>query len=101
MSTADRDYHEKRDFIRMSMNTEALIHLAGEPGPLRGRCGDLSATGMSLLLDRPLPEGESIRVVIQSPNENFQPLDAQARVVRCDTTDEGDYLMGLEILKMQ
>lgn len=97
MSTTDRDYHEKRDFIRMSLNTEALIYLDGESQPIPGRCGDLSATGMSLLLDRPLAEGGSVRVVIPSPNEQFNSLDAKATVVRCEADDDGNYLMGLAI----
>lgn len=100
MSTADREYSEKRDYIRMTMNAQAQVHLDGEPSPLIGQCGDLSATGMSLTLDRPLPEGTELRVVIQSPNEQFQSLDARAKVNRCVADDQGHYFLGLEILKL-
>lgn len=97
MSTADRDFSEKRDFIRMTMNAQAQIYVNGEPPPLIGQCGDLSATGMSLSLEQSIPEGTSVRVVIQSPNEQFQSLDAQATVVRCVADDQGRYFLGLEI----
>lgn len=97
MSTADRDYSEKRDFIRMTMNAQAQVYLDGEAQPLIGQCGDLSATGMSLSLDRPVAEGTEVRVVIQSPNEQFQSLDARAAVVRCVAGDDGRYFLGLEV----
>lgn len=99
MSTADRDYSEKRDFIRMTMDAQAQVYLDGETTPLVGQCGDLSATGMSLALDRPLPEGTQVRVQIQSPNEQFQSLNARATVKRCVNSDqeEGRYFLGLVI----
>lgn len=96
MSTADRDYDEKRDFIRMRMDAQAQIHVDGEPAPLLAQCQDFSATGMSLVLNQPLAVGSHIRVVIASPNEQLPSLDARAQVVRCDA--EGDqYRHGVEI----
>jgi len=97
MSTADREYSEKRDFIRMTMNAQAQVYLDGDPQPLSGQCSDLSATGMSLSLDRPVPENTELRVVIQSPNEQFQSLDARAIVIRSVAGDDGRYFLGLEI----
>ncbi|WP_108124443.1 PilZ domain-containing protein [Saccharospirillum mangrovi] len=96
MSTADRDYDEKRDFIRMRMNTQAHIFLEGESTPISAHCQDFSAVGMSLIIDKPLPIGTQIRVVIESPNEHLSSLDAQAEVVRCDA-DGQQYRHGVEI----
>lgn len=96
MSTADRDYDEKRDFIRMRMNAQAQIFVAGESTPLTALCQDFSAVGMSLVMDQPLPLGSQIRVVIESPNEQLSSLDAQAEVVRCDA-DGNQYRHGVEI----
>ncbi|PTY36735.1 hypothetical protein BGP77_05450 [Saccharospirillum sp. MSK14-1] len=96
MSTADRDYDEKRDFIRMRMNAQAQIYVEGESAPLTALCQDFSAVGMSLVMDQPLALGSQIRVVIESPNEQLSSLDAQAEVVRCDA-DGNQYRHGVEI----
>jgi c-di-GMP-binding flagellar brake protein YcgR len=100
MSTADKEYGEKRDFIRMTLDTEALIHLDGEASPLRGHCSDLSATGLSITTAKTVAPGTEVRVTIESPNAQFRSLDARARVLRCDARDDQSYLLGLEILKL-
>lgn len=101
MSTADREYSEKRDFIRMSMNTRVEVYPDGQPKGLTGTCNDLSATGMSLLLDAAIAEGTEVRVIIASPNAQFDSLDAKARVIRCEAEKaEGLYRLGLEVLSM-
>ncbi|WP_028670039.1 PilZ domain-containing protein [Saccharospirillum impatiens] len=100
MSTADKDYGEKRDFIRMTLDAEALIHLADQSPPLKAVCTDLSATGISLIATQPLTKGTEVRVTIESPNEQFRSLDASARVLRCDARDDQSYQLGLEILSL-
>ncbi len=101
MSTADKDYGEKRDFIRMTLNTEALIHLADQTPPLTAQCTDLSATGISLVAAQPLAKGTEVGVTIESPNEQFRSLDARARVLRCDARDDQTYQLGMEILSLR
>lgn len=99
MSTADKDYGEKRDFIRMTLNAEALVHLKDQ-SPLTAQCTDLSATGISLVTAQPLAKGTEVGVTIESPNEQFRSLDAQARVLRCEARDDQSYQLGLEILSL-
>lgn len=101
MSTADKEYGEKRDFIRMTLNTEALIHLADQTPPLTAHCTDLSATGISLVAAQPLAKGTEVGVTIESPNEQFRSLDARARVLRCDARDDQNYQLGMEILSLR
>jgi len=100
MSTADRDYSEKRDFIRMNLNAEALVHLPGQTAPLRAHCTDLSATGISLTAPTALPIETEVRISIESPNEQFRSLDAKARVIRCNAMDEQLFNLGLEFLSL-
>lgn len=100
MSTADREYSEKRDFIRMAMNTTVEVYPAGQTEGLTGTCSDLSATGMSLHLDAGLDIGTEVRVVIASPNAQFESLNASARVIRCEAEEDGRYRLGLEVLSM-
>lgn len=91
--TADKDFGEKRDFIRMTLNAEALIHLTAQ-------CTDLSATGISLITAQPLAKGTEVGVTIESPNEQFRSLDARARVLRCVAKDDQSYQLDLEILSL-
>lgn len=100
MSTADREYSEKRDFIRMSMNTAVDVYPDGQTQGLTGTCTDLSATGMSLHLDAAIIEGTEVRVVIASPNAQFDSLNATARVTRCEPGEDGRFRLGLEVLSM-
>lgn len=100
MSTADREYSEKRDFIRMSMNTTVDVYPEGQAKGLTGTCSDLSATGMSLHLNAAVAEGTEVRVVIASPNAQFESLNARARVTRCDPEDDGRFRLGLQVLSM-
>ncbi len=100
MSTADKDFGEKRDFIRMTLNAEALVHLKDQALPLSAQCTDLSATGISLVTAQPLAKGTEVGVTIESPNEQFRSLDAKARVLRCEARDDQTYQLGLEILSL-
>lgn len=100
MSTADKDFGEKRDFIRMTLNADALMHLDDQASPLKAHCTDLSATGISLIAAQPLAKGTELRVTIESPNEQFRSLDARASVLRCDARDDQSYQLGLEILRL-
>lgn len=100
MSSADKDFGEKRDFIRMTLNAEALVHLTDQTQPLKTHCTDLSATGISLVCAQPLAKGTEVGVTIESPNEQFRSLDARARVLRCDTRNDQTYQLGLEILSL-
>ncbi|MHA7878393.1 MAG: PilZ domain-containing protein [Saccharospirillum sp.] len=101
MSTADREYSEKRDFIRMAMNAGVEVHPEGETQALKGTCSDLSATGMSVYLTQALAEGTQVRVVIASPNAQFDSLVATARVIRCEADAKSGFRLGLEIQSMQ
>ena len=50
MSQKDRDYSEKRDFIRMQIET--TVALEHGDTKLSGVCIDLSSTGMQILPGR-------------------------------------------------
>ena len=100
MSTADREYSEKRDYIRMSMNATVDVYPEGQKQGLTGTCSDLSATGMSLHLDAAISEGTEVRVIIASPNAQFDSLNARARVTRCEAGEDGHFRLGLEVLSM-
>lgn len=98
MSQKDRDYSEKRDFIRMQIETTvALEHGVTK---LSGVCIDLSSTGMQILTRTNLSMGDKLRVLIPSEHSELKGLDAQTEVVRISQLDDGRQSLGLAILSM-
>ena len=60
-----RDYEEKRDFIRMQMDCQAHCTDQRTGERFVGRAIDLSGKGLCLELDRSLPPGTLLEVVIE------------------------------------
>lgn len=99
-SNSMRDFSEKRDFIRMKVNAEIDIKLADGGVTLRGVCRDLSGTGMLLEVSEPISVGSELSASLPSNNENFPSFDTKARVIRCEPMDNGNSLVGVEILQV-
>lgn len=96
----DRDYSEKRSYMRMNMDAAATLrHGDGSEEPCT--CKDLSAIGMLLELDRALPLEEMLDVHVPAFSNQFSPLDAEVRVVRVDELASGRYQIGVEIVQMK
>ena len=98
MSLTDRNYEEKRDFIRMTMNATAKMTVNGSQA-IEVTCIDLSASGMSIHADTAVAEGTQVHVVIDSPNDQFRSMDAKGRVLRCQPLESGEFDLGIEIDK--
>jgi c-di-GMP-binding flagellar brake protein YcgR len=95
MSLIDRNYEEKRNFIRMTMNASAKLTTGGSDIPVT--CIDLSAGGMSIQANQAVTVGQKVHVKIESPNEQFKSMDADGKVVRCEQLESGDFDLGIEI----
>lgn len=94
-------YSEKRDFIRMHVETAITFECGGTH--YDAVCMDLSSTGMQIETSGsvPLSEGQSIRVLIPSTHSKLSSLQADAVIRRLDTLDNGRQALGLEITSMQ
>lgn len=100
MSDRLRDYEEKRDFIRMQLNSEARLQANGQQ--LDAVCMDLSSSGMQLSCPKALVVGTSVEVEIGSRHSQLSGLAASATVVRCEAQGEnGPYQIGLQITQMK
>ncbi len=98
MSQSDRDYSEKRDFIRMPIETAiTLIHNGQRYDAI---CMDLSSTGMQVLAGTSLQMGDKVRVNIPSEHDQLKGLEADTEVVRVGTHEDGRQSLGLAILLM-
>ncbi|MCL7944939.1 PilZ domain-containing protein [Marinobacter sp. ATCH36] len=98
MSEFMKDYSEKRDFHRMTMNSE--IELSDSNGvAFPGICKDLSGSGMQLFVEKAFSEGDEIHTLLPSTSEQFPPFETVCRVLRCEPEGDG-FLLGMEILKV-
>ncbi len=98
MTQRDRDYSEKRDFIRMQIETAVTLTHAGQT--FEAVCQDLSSTGMQVLAATQLSMGDQVKVQIPSEHAELKGLDAQTEVVRVGTHGDGRQSLGLSILSM-
>ncbi|UVM40710.1 PilZ domain-containing protein [Pseudomonas sp. B21-017] len=99
MSQTDRDYSEKRDFIRMRVDADvSLIHEGDE---VQAVCIDLSSTGMQLEAPRSFKVGDRLSVRIDSDHAALKGLEADTEVVWVKAQDGGGQKLGLTILKMK
>ncbi|OEC32774.1 PilZ domain-containing protein [Pseudomonas cuatrocienegasensis] len=98
MSQSDRDYSEKRDYIRMRLEAPVTVHHAGREIP--AVCLDLSSTGMQLDVDADLNVGDRVMVHIASEHNQLAGLKADAEVVRVAPLENGRQAVGLTIHSM-
>ncbi|WP_437884199.1 PilZ domain-containing protein [Pseudomonas sp. LRF_L74] len=98
MSQSDRAYSEKRDFIRMRLESPVTLYHEGRAIP--AVCLDLSSTGMQIEADCILTPGDKVKVQIASEHNELKGLEAQAEVVRIVEQENGRKSIGLAILSM-
>lgn len=99
MNLAGRNYEEKRNFIRMKVDTLADVRL----DPLRqwtGKCHNLSGGGMLISLAEPLPLGMELEVTVSSSHGHNPVLKALTRVCRVNTLKPQECRVGLKILTL-
>lgn len=81
----DHDYDEQRDFVRMSIETRVTFKVKNSDGRSHhGISGNLSATGLHMLTDFALKEGDEIDLVMKPNNDLFPAFVAEGTVLRAD-----------------
>lgn len=66
----------------------------------QGRVKDLSATGVSFLIDERMPLGVSLHIKLTPVNDITPPMSAEVRITRCDKHLDGDYHVAGEITRI-
>ncbi|MBX2809446.1 MAG: PilZ domain-containing protein [Cellvibrionaceae bacterium] len=97
MTRADQHYNEKRNFIRMQVDTPAQVSVEGEQTTCDGVCNDLSGGGMLLTIDRALPLNTELLVTVSSLYGHNPMLQARCRIARVESGPNDSCLLGLEI----
>jgi hypothetical protein len=98
MGQNDRDYDEKRDYIRMRVDADITLLYAGQIIP--AVCVDLSSSGMQIQAPRAFKVGDKISVRIDSDHAALKGLEADTEVVWLADLEQGGQKLGLTILKM-
>lgn len=98
MNQTHRDYSEKRDYIRMTVEAQAILSVDGRSIP--AVCHDLSSTGMQVQAQSALRVGDQVSVLLPTGHASLKDLDAEAEVVRVQELAEGQQVVGLSIVKM-
>lgn len=82
---------DKRDFIRMSIDSELTFCRPGSKQSYSGKTIDLSATGMRFITKAPVAIGEMLEIVVNPGVAITPPLEVTMAVVRVLETEEGHY----------
>ena len=95
------DSHDGRDFRRMDINCDVVIHRVAEDVILGGKAINLSATGLSFVCADRLQFDDELEIKINPGQEGLTPpLHAMVRVVHVNETTENTYAVGCVITEM-
>jgi len=100
MSSIDKGFSEKRDFIRMKISAPLSAKLSHDEGVIEGLCRDLSGGGMQVETTTEIPVGTDLVVEISSDHGHNPTLHARAKVARCNPDGENGFSLGLEIVEI-
>lgn len=91
-----RDYEEKRDFIRMRINSEAII-IDSQGIESTGFCHNLSGGGALIELDKALEVNEKVEVIIHSNYGHAPMFSSTGAVIRNLPTEHTErYLIAVK-----
>ena len=89
-NSAPRNYEEKRNFRRMSMDCAMSFATPGERGTSAGHCKNLSAQGVLFSTLIPMQVGALVDINIAPQKAVVEPFNAVVEVLRVSTV-EGKY----------
>ncbi|RYY74934.1 MAG: PilZ domain-containing protein [Gammaproteobacteria bacterium] len=100
MSSIDKGFSEKRDFIRMKISAPLNAKLSHDEGVIEGLCRDLSGGGMQVETRTHIALGTELVVEISSDHGHNPTLHARVKVARTSGTQDTGFLLGLEIIEV-
>lgn len=100
MDRINRNYNEKRNFIRMKIDTPADVVIESQGGNIQAVCRDLSGGGMLIESPEDLDIGLELVVKLASHHLNNPMLKARTVVARSKENRGGGFTLGLEIIEM-
>jgi len=94
-----RTWDEKRDFIRMKVDTLITLSVDSDTN-VKGYCRDLSGTGMLIEVEEEVTAGSTCKTTLPSSNDAFPALDAKVKILRCTQISDSKYQLGTEIIEI-
>ncbi len=94
MDSPFRTYAEKRDYLRMTLDTPIDIYSQGEH--IEGTCLNLSGTGLLIATHKAFELGNELEVSLSSNHGHNPKFHALTEVKWVNTADNG-FLAGLAI----
>ncbi len=82
---------EKRNFMRMSIESEVSFSRPGSVQVHSGKSVDLSASGMRFVTQMPVSVGETLAVHVTPRVSITPPLEVIMAVIRVVESDDGQY----------
>lgn len=96
----DKNYSEKRDFIRMKISAPLGTKLITADKVIEGMCRDLSGGGLQVEAKETLAMGTELEVEVASTHGHSPSLRAKVKVIRVLEINAGNYLIGMEIINL-
>ena len=91
-------YQEKRDFIRMKVDTAISYMIEGRPERFDGRCLNLSGAGLLMETAKKITTGTKLRITVPSEKIQDAKLEVSAEVIRVIALpDQHKFEIGLAI----
>lgn len=104
MVDIQKNYSEKRDFIRMKVNAEVTLIVNADGGEISGKCKDLSGAGMLIEIagETALSIGVQCLATIKTAYEKLDDPDFKARIEisRIDNLESGGQMIGASIIEI-
>jgi hypothetical protein len=94
------DYAEKRDFLRMPIESPARFRQNGNDHVSSTMVKNLSANGMLLIHTEAIEPDTNLRVEIIPARNITPPLSAEVSVLRSKQSEEGNYEIACRIVRI-
>lgn len=95
---AGNDYEEKRDFVRMRIDTQITYSLNGNSEVThQGNSMDLSAKGLYMVTDFQPAIGDTIDIVMNPSSERLPPFVAEGKVIRSEPNEDKANLFNVSV----
>ncbi len=91
MPLTNKDYDEKRNFIRMFINAEVTMTDPDTGTVYNGESKDLSGDGVSVITDHEFQLNQKLEVHIRTKQGSLSPLTAELEVKRVIKLDDGTF----------
>jgi len=91
MPLTNKDYDEKRNFIRMFINANVSMTDPDTGTTYNGESKDLSGDGVSVITSHEFKIDQKLEVHIRTKQDSLSPLTAELEVKRVLKLDDGTF----------